>query len=100
MIPLDGPLIVIRVNHPLIDEIIVHPECGDSWKINGSKDGNTVWSLDQLQDRFDAVIQVLADYVDETSVWVHSGIDQPISAWTALMMLVSRGGPDDPSLEG
>ena len=95
MIPLDSPLIAIRVNKPLVDEITVHSEYGDSWKINGSKDGQTVWSLDQLQDRFDCVIQVLAEYVDETSEWLQSEKAQPISAWHAMMLLTQRGDIDD-----
>ena len=100
MIPLDGPLIVIKVNNPLVDEIVVYPEYGDSWKINGSKNGETVWSLDQLQDHFESVIRVLSKYVDEESVWIQPDIDQPISAWQALTLLIRRGEPDNRSLEG
>ena len=100
MIPLDGPAILIRVNHQEVDEVVVYPEYGNAWKIDGWKQGQTVWSLDQLQDRFDSVVQLLAEYVDESSVWLHNDTQQPLSAWTALVMLTSRGGPNDPSLEG
>ena len=100
MIPLNGPAIVIRVNHEVVDEIMVYPEYGNAWKIDGWKGGKTVWWLDQLQDRFDSVVQVLAEYVGEKSAWFVCDTQQPVSAWEALTMLTSRGGPNDPSVEG
>ena len=102
MIPLDGPAIVIRVNHELVDEIVVYPEGGNWWKIGGWKDGQMASApgVDTLQDRFDSVIRILGDYVNETSAWFVCDTQEPVSAWEALAMLTSRGGPDDPSLEG
>jgi len=96
----DSPLIVIRVSSPAVDEITVYREIDCGWKIDGTKDGQSVWDLDQLQDDFSSVIRVLADHVDDTSIWILSPEMRQVSPWHALTVLTENGSSGGPTLVG
>lgn len=87
----ETPLVVIKVNHPEVDEIHVYQEIYDdgnrAWKIDGKIGGAPFWPLDQLQDRFDSIFCILDSYVDDTSVWQISPDMHVLSPWQALKAL-------------
>lgn len=86
----ESPLISIKVSSHVVDEINVYFEGDCGWKIDGSKGGQSVHKLDQLQDDFACVILVLADYVDEMSIWVLSPEMRQVSPFQALALLAER----------
>jgi hypothetical protein len=83
----ESPLICIRLSSGIVDEIQVYHEPNCGWKIDGSKGGQSVRSLDQLQDDFATVVGLLAAYWDETSVWVLSPEMRELSPFQALTLL-------------
>ena len=96
----ETPLISIKVSNHDVDQINVYHEADCGWKINGSKDGQPVYALDQLQDDFACLVRVLADYVDEASVWVLSPEMRQLSPFHALALLAEGNLARRPTLFG
>ena len=86
----ESPLISIKVSSLIADEINVYHEDDCGWKIDGRKDGQSVHELDQLQDDFACVVRLLADYVDETSIWMLCPEMRLVSPFQALSLLAER----------
>jgi hypothetical protein len=89
----DSPVIEIRVNSPAVDVIHVSAEKTAGWKLDGWK-GDTHGAPDQLQDNFDCIVNVLAKYVDESSVWTNLKTGRKISAWEAMTILTKYDDED------
>ena len=88
---IDSPLIRVLVNKPEIDSIDVYSQVDWGWKLDGRK-GNKLAAPDQWQDHFHAVIIQLAEYVDESSVWMNADTGEQISAWDAMKLLTVGEG--------
>ncbi len=82
----ESPLIEVRVNKPRVDVIHLSTEKGIGWKIDGFKDEQLA-SPDELQDHFNFIVNRLAQFVDETSVWTNIDTGKQISAWEAMTLL-------------
>ena len=89
----DSPLVRVLLNKPEMDSIDVYSKVDWGWKLDGRK-GDELAAPDQWQDQFHAVIIQLAEYVDESSVWMNVETGEQISAWEAMILLtVGEGRP-------
>jgi len=89
----NSPLIRIVVNSPKVDFIDIYSEVDWGWKLDGRK-GESLAAPDQWQDHFHAVIEQLAEYVDDSSVWMNADTGKVITVWEA-MKLLTLGGVDE-----
>ena len=89
---IESPLIRVIVNKPNVDCIDVHSTPDWGWTVQGWK-GKELAAPDQVQDYFHAVIMDLADFVDDSSVWLNADTGDEITVWEAMKLLTVGEGP-------
>ena len=90
---IDSPLIRVVVNRPDVDCIDIHSKADWGWTVQGWK-GKELAAPDQVQDYFHAVVMDLADYVDDSSVWLKADNGQQITPWKAMLLLTCDGAAE------
>jgi hypothetical protein len=87
----DSSVIRVFVNKPTVDLIDIHSQVDWGWKLQGWKAGE-IAVPDQWQDSFHAVIANLAEYVDDSSVWLNTDSKEEITVWEAMKLLTVGEG--------
>ena len=88
---IESPLIRVVVNKPTVDCIDIHSKPDWGWTVQGWK-GKELAAPDQVQDYFHAVLMDLADYVDDSSVWLNADTGDEITVWKAMKLLTVGEG--------
>jgi hypothetical protein len=88
---IESPLIRVVVNKPTVDWIDIHSKPNWGWTVQGWK-GKELAAPDQVQDYFHAVLMDLADYVDDSSVWLNADTGDEITVWKAMKLLTVGEG--------
>lgn len=87
----DSPVIRVLVNKPNVDSIDIHSQVDWGRKVQGWKAGE-IAVPDQWQDHFHAVIMDLAEYVDDSSVWLNTATGEEVTVWEAMKLLTIGEG--------
>ena len=89
----DSPVIRVLVNKPTVDSINIHSSAGWGWVVQGWK-GDELAAPDQVQDDFHAVVADLADYVDDSSIWLNADTGVEITPWQAMVLLTVKSAAE------